>query len=89
MSQHIVEHLSSMLHDVTMRREILVPGKHGTSYLMLSLKEAEIKVEYTPVTIYQGHNATKQLKYKCEIPTVMVHAGQINKTTKLPLTTYE
>ena len=37
-SQHIVEQLSSMRHEVAMRRAIVVPGKHGMSDLMLALK---------------------------------------------------
>ena len=36
--QNIVEHLPSLWQEVAMRREIVVPGKHGMSGLMLALK---------------------------------------------------
>ena len=39
--------------------------------------------------MYQGHTETQQLKNNNESPKVMVHAGQINKTTTLPITTEE
>ena len=34
----IVEQISILQKEVAMRQARLVPGKHGTSYLMLSLK---------------------------------------------------
>ena len=67
----------------------VVPGKHGMSDLMLALKEAEIKAEFIPVQMYQGHKETQKLKDNTETPTVMVHSGQINETTTLPLPTEE
>ena len=62
-----------------MRWERVVPGKHGMSALMLSLKEAEIKSEAIPVHMHHKQTATKQLKDKGETHTVMVHAVQIKK----------
>ena len=41
--QHIVEHISSLQHKVSMRRSILVLEKYGTAALMLSLKDVEVK----------------------------------------------
>ena len=38
-----------------------------------------------PVHMHQGETTTKQLKDKGETPTVIVHSGQINKTTTLNL----
>ena len=89
LSQLRVEHLSSLIQEVAMRREIVVPVKHGMSALMLALKEAEIKVEAIPVHMHHGHIETQQLKDKNEKPTLRVHAGQINETTTLPLPTEE
>ena len=37
----------------------------------------------------QGHTETQQLKDKNETPKLMVHEGQIKKTTTLPLPTEE
>ena len=68
-----------------MRRAIVVPGKHGMSSLVIALKEAEIKVEAIPVQMHQGYTETQHLKNNNETPTVMVHAGYINKTTTLHL----
>ena len=68
---------------------ILVTGKHGMSVLMLALKEAEIKVEDIPVHMHHKQTATKQMKYKGEIPTGALHAVKINKTTTLTLPTEE
>ena len=62
-----------------------MPGKNGMAALMLALKEAEILAEYIPVHMQQGHTESKQPKYMKETPTVMVHEGQINETTTLPL----
>ena len=72
-----------------MRRAIVVPGKHGMKELILSLKEADIKLEAIPVNMHHGHTESKQPKDNNETPTVMVHARQINKTTTLPLSTEE
>ena len=85
----IVEQISRLQQEVAMRRAIVVPGKHDMSDLMIELKEAEIKAEAIPVHMNQGHTETQQLKDKNETPTLMVHAGQINKTTTLPLPTEE
>ena len=70
-----------------MRRERVVPGKHGMEALMLAIKEAEINAEAVPVHMHQGNTETQQLKDNNETPTGMVHAGLINKTTTLPLPT--
>ena len=67
----------------------MVPGKHGTTDLILELKEAEIKAEAIPLYMHQRHIEKKQPKYSNETPAVMVHAGQVNKTTTLPLPTDE
>ena len=40
LSQLRVEQLSSLWKELAMRREIVVPGKHGILALMLALKEA-------------------------------------------------
>ena len=81
--------MSSLRQHVDTRQTRVVPGKHGMADLMLALKEAEIKAEAIPVHIYQGQKATKQLKYKCKIPTVTAHALQIKKTTTLCIPTYK
>ena len=39
--------------------------------------------------MHQGQIETQKMKYNNETPTVMVNAGQINKTTTMPLTTEE
>ena len=39
-----VEHMSSLKHDVDIRRLIVVHVKYGTVDLMLALKEMEIKL---------------------------------------------
>ena len=80
-----VEQVSSLQQEVAMRQERVVPGKHGMSDLMIALKEAEIKAEAIPVHMHQGHTVTQKLKYNNEVPTVMVHSGQIKKITTLPL----
>ena len=59
------------------------------SALMISLKNAEMKAEAIPVHMHHKQTATKQQKYKDETTTVMVHTGQINKTTTLLLLTEE
>ena len=61
----------------------MVPVKHGMIDLIIALKESEIKLEAMPVHMHQVYTATKQLKDKCEIPIVTVHAGNINKNTTL------
>ena len=83
-----VEHLSILRHGVTMRREIVMPGKHGMVDLMLDLKEEEIREETIPVHRLQGHTTTKQIRDRGETPTLVVHVGQINETTKIFLPTY-
>ena len=88
-SQHRVEQLSSLRQDVAMRRSRVVPGKYGMSSLMLSLKEAEIKMEAIPVHMHHKQTEIRHLKYKDEIPAGTVHTVQINKTTILPLPTEE
>ena len=76
-----------MGHNVVMRREIVVPGKHGMADLMLELKEVEIKAEAIPVHMHHRLTETQHLKYNKEESIVMVHAVHINKTTTLPLPT--
>ena len=68
---------------------IVVPVKHGMSDLMLSLKDVEINAEAIPVQMHQGGTETQQLENNNETPTVMVHAGHINKITALNLPTDE
>ena len=75
--------------EVSNRQEIVVPEKHDISSLMLALKEEEIKSEGIPVHMDQEHIETKQEKDNNETLTVMVHKGQINKTTTLTVTTEE
>ena len=75
--------MSILQHEVDIRREIVVPGKYDMSALILALTEVKIKAEDIPVRTHQGKTATKQLKDNGDIPTVMVHAGHINKTTTL------
>ena len=84
-----MEQFSSLKKEVYTRQEIVVPRKHVMSYLMLGLKETEIKAEAIPVHMHHKHTVTKQLKNKGEITTGTVHAGQINKTTTLTLPTKE
>ena len=76
--QLILEHLSILSQEVAIRRSRVLPGKHGMSALMISLREAEVKAEDIPVYIHQGHTEKKQPKDKNKTPTVMVHAGHIN-----------
>ena len=59
------------------------------SDLMLALKEAEIRSEVTPVHMHQGKTATQYLQDKGKKTMVIVHAGNINETTALCLTTEE
>ena len=40
LSNNRVEQLSSLQHEVTMRRARVVPGKHGMTDLTLALKDA-------------------------------------------------
>ena len=74
-----------MRHKVDMRRAIVVTGKHGMSALMIDLNEAEIKAENIPVHMRQEKTATKHLKNKGKITTVMVHVVHINETSILSL----
>ena len=62
-----------------MRQSRVLHGEHGISYLVIALKEAEIKSEAIPVHMHHKQTATKQLKDKGETHTVMVHAVQIKK----------
>ena len=78
LSQLRVEYLSSLQKEVATRRERVVPGKHGMSGLMLSIKEAQIKAEAIAVHMHQGNIETQHLKDNNETPKVMVHEGQIN-----------
>ena len=84
-----MEQISSLRQEVAMIRSRVVPGKHGMASLMIALKEAEIKADNIPVHMHQGYTETKQLKDNNEIPTVMVHARHINKTTTIPIPTEE
>ena len=61
---HRLEQISSLQHEVAMRRERLVPGKHDMSALVIALKEAEINSKAIPVHIYQCQTETQQLKDK-------------------------
>ena len=72
-----------------MRRARVVPGNCCMSALMLAIKEAKKNAEAIPLHMHQGHTETQQPKYNNETPTVMVNAGQIIKTTTLPLPTEE
>ena len=81
--------MSSLRHEVATIKKILVPGKHGTTALMVDLKDTEIRAEAIPVHIRQWHTTTKQLKYKVETPTLMFHVVQINKTKTLCIPTEE
>ena len=56
-----------------MRHTRVVTVKYAMSALMIALKELEIKVEAIPVRMHHEHTATKQMKYKGEIPTGTVH----------------
>ena len=85
--QHSVDQLSSLLQYVAMRRERMVPRKHGMVVLMIALKEAEMKAEDISVHMHNEKTETKQLKDKVKITTGTVHAGEINKTTRLTLST--
>ena len=51
--------MSSMRHEISMRRERLMPGKHGMYDPMLSLKDAEINSEAIPVHMHQGQTEKK------------------------------
>ena len=63
--------------------------KNGMSYLRLALKEAEINTEDLPVQMYHKNKETQHPKYDNETPTIMVHVGQINKTSTLHIPTGE
>ena len=75
--EHRVEQMSSLCNEVAMRQSRVVPGKHAMTDFILEIKEAQIKAEDIPVHVDQDHTETKQLKYKDETPTVMVHSEQI------------
>ena len=80
-----VEQLSSLQQEVDMRQEIVVTGKHSMAAFILSLKEEEIKAEAIPVHMHHRHTETQHMKDNNEATTLMLHAGQINKTTTLTL----
>ena len=82
-----VDHISILQPELSMRRSRVVPGKYGMSSLMLALKKAEIKAEVIPLHMQQRNIETQWLKDKNETPKLMVNAGQINKTTTLPIPT--
>ena len=84
-----MEQLSSMRLEAAMRRAILVPGKHDTSYLILLITEEEIEAEPIPLHMYQGKTTTTQPKEKGGKTIVMAHARHINETTTLYITTEE
>ena len=46
-------------------------------------------MEAIPVNIHHKHTATNQMKDQGDILTGILHAGQINKTTTLPIITEE
>ena len=85
--QLIVERLSSLQQELAMIRSRVVPGKHSMVAFMLAIKEVKMKSESIPLHMHHVHTETKHLKYNNETPTVMVHAGHINKTTTLPIPT--
>ena len=89
MRQIIMEQLSRLQKEVAMSWAIVVPGKNNMSALMLALKEAKIKEEAVPVQMHHKHAETPHMKYNNETPTVLVHEGQINRTTTLTLSTGE
>ena len=84
-----VEYMPRLQQEVYLRRESVVPGKHGMRFLMLALKEAEIKAESIPVHMHQGQTTTKELKDKGEVSTVKVNVGHINETKTLCIPTEE
>ena len=55
MSKVIVGQLSILRQEIAMIWEIVVPGKHCMSDLMLALKQVEIKEESIPVHMHQGN----------------------------------
>ena len=69
--------MSSLCNEVAMRHSRVVSGKHAMTDFILEIKEAQIKAEDIPVHVDQDHTEKKQLKYKDETPTVMVHSEQI------------
>ena len=87
MIQFRVEHILSLLQEVSMRREIVLPRKYGMSAIVITLKKAEIKSEDIPVYAHKWHTETQQLKDNNSTPTVMVYAVHINKTTTIYLPT--
>ena len=50
--QLIVEHQSIPRQEIAMMQERVVPGEYGISFLILALKEAEIKAEIIPVHMH-------------------------------------
>ena len=81
--QHIVEHMSILRQKSDMRQTGVVPRKHGVADLTLAQKDMETKAEEIPVYMNQGQTETQKLKDRDKIPTVMVHAVQINENTTL------
>ena len=77
--QNRVEQLSIPHQELAIRRTRVVYGKHGMSDRMLELKEAEIKAEDLTTHMNHKQTASKNPKYKGEIPTGTVHARQIKK----------
>ena len=72
-----------------MRWGRVMPRKHVMEALMLAIEEAEIRAEDIRLHTKKGKNAAMHLEDKSETTTVMVHAGKINETTALCLTTAE
>ena len=68
-----------------MTRVRVVPVKHGMSALIKALKEAGIKAKDISLHMHQGHRTTQNIENKNETTTLIVHAGNINKSTTLPL----
>ena len=87
LSQHIVQHISSLWHEVAMRQARLLPVKQVMAALLLKLNQVEIMVKYILVYMHQGHTTTKHLKDKGETPKVMLHKGHINETTTICIPT--
>ena len=89
LSQHIVEQLSSLRHEVYMIREIVMPKNiwHISPHVSTNggrNKSGGYTSTYAPQT-----DCKKHLKDKGEISTGTLNAGQINETTILHLPTEE
>ena len=76
--QHRVEQLSSLRHEVSLRRARVVPGKNVMAALIIALKEEEIKAEAIPVHMHHRQTAIKNLKYMGGKPPVVVNVVHIN-----------